>query len=142
MSAYDPKRTLAGGHNSHPTLSQRRFEPLRCPVLSLGGNENVSGCCLEKAGQFVLGRQDQRKIMIIRMSTVLSVASLIAAFAGARGAAGEWATKEEAIAMVKEAMVFITQHGPAVAYAEITNKAGRFHDRDHDVVVCGGVYRF
>jgi cytochrome c len=73
--------------------------------------------------------------MIIRTSTVLSVASLIAAFAGAPGAAGEWATKEEAIAMVKEAMVLITQHRPEEAYAEITNKAGRFHDRDLYIIV-------
>jgi hypothetical protein len=55
--------------------------------------------------------------MIIRTSTVLSVASLIAAFVGAPGAAGEWATKEDAIAMVQQAMVFITQHGPEKGYA-------------------------
>ena len=34
--------------------------------------------------------------MIMRLSTVLSVASLIAMFADAPGAAAEWATKEEA----------------------------------------------
>jgi hypothetical protein len=34
-------------------------------------------------------RQDQRKIMIMRLSTVLSVASLIAVFADAPGAAAE-----------------------------------------------------
>src|SRR5262245_8851747 len=38
---------------------------------------------------------------IVRLSTVLSVASLIGAFVSAPGAAGEWATKEEAIALVK-----------------------------------------
>jgi cytochrome c len=65
--------------------------------------------------------------MIIRLSTVLSVASLIGAFAGTPGAAGEWATKEEAIALVKRAVVVITERGPEKAYAEITK---RFHDRD------------
>ena len=74
--------------------------------------------------------------MIIRTSTVLSVASLIAAFAGGvPGAAGEWATKEDAIAMVQRAMAFITQHGPEKAYAEITKKTKRFHDRDLYITV-------
>ena len=72
------------------------------------------------------------KIMIIRTSTVLSVASLIGAFAGAPGAAGEWATKEEAIALVKRAVVTITERGPEKAYAEITR---RFHDRDLYITV-------
>jgi hypothetical protein len=60
--------------------------------------------------------------MIIRTSTVLSVASLVAAFAGLPVAAGEWATKEDAIAMVQRAVVFITQQGREKAYAEITKK--------------------
>ena len=72
--------------------------------------------------------------MIIRISTVLSVASLIAAFAGPV-AAGEWATKEDAIAMVQRARVFITQQGREKAYAEITKKAGQFHDRDLYITV-------
>jgi cytochrome c len=82
--------------------------------------------------QSVFGRRVRirGKIMIIRTSTVLSVALLIAAFAGGLpGAAGEWATKEDAIAMVQHAMAFITQHGPEKAYAEITKKTKRFHDR-------------
>ena len=75
--------------------------------------------------------------MIIRTSTVLSVASLIVAFAGAPGAAGEWATKEDAIAMVKQALVVIKQRGTEKAYAEISNKAGKnaFHDRDLYITV-------
>jgi hypothetical protein len=60
--------------------------------------------------------------MIIRLSTVLSVASLIGAFAGTPGAAGEWATKEEAIALVKRAVAIITERGPEKAYAEITKR--------------------
>src|SRR5262245_44575503 len=70
--------------------------------------------------------------MIVRLSTVLSVASLIGAFAGAPGAAGEWATKEEAIALVKRAVAIITERGPEKAYAEITK---RFHDRDLYITV-------
>jgi cytochrome c len=70
--------------------------------------------------------------MIMRLSTVLSVASLIAVFADAPGAAAEWATKEEAIALVKRAVVIITERGPQKAYAEITK---RFHDRDLYITV-------
>src|SRR5215470_14622297 len=68
-------------------------------------------------------------------STVLSVASLIAAFAGPPVAAGEWPTKEEAIAMVQRTMVFIKQKGREKAYAEITKKDGPFHDRDLYITV-------
>ena len=68
----------------------------------------------------------------IRSSAVLSVASLIAVFAGAPSAAVEWATKEEAIALVKRAVAIITERGPEKAYAEITR---RFHDRDLYITV-------
>jgi signal transduction histidine kinase len=73
--------------------------------------------------------------MILRTSTLLSVASLIVAFAGAPAVAAEWATKEEAVAMVKQAVVFIKEQGPDKAYAKITNKAGQFHDRDLYITV-------
>ena len=73
--------------------------------------------------------------MIIRTSTVLSVASLIAAFAGPPVTAAEWATKEDAIAMVQRARVFITQQGREKTYEEITKKGGQFHDRDLYITV-------
>ena len=73
--------------------------------------------------------------MIIRTSTALSVASLIVALACGPTTAGEFATKEEAIAMVKKAVVFIGAQGPDKAYAEFTNKSGRFHDRDLYITV-------
>jgi cytochrome c len=46
--------------------------------------------------------------------------------------AGEWATKEEAIALVKREVVVITERGPKKAYAEITRQ---FHDRDLYITV-------
>jgi cytochrome c len=73
--------------------------------------------------------------MIIRTSILLSVASLIAAFALRPSMAAEWATKEEAIVMVKRAVVFIKDQGPEKAYAEITTKGGQFHDRDLYITV-------
>ena len=57
------------------------------------------------------------------------VSLLATVFAGASFAA-ERATKDDAIAMVKKATAFIKEQGPDKAYPEITNKAGRFIDRD------------
>ena len=45
------------------------------------------------------------------------------------------ATKDEAVAMVKQAVAFIKEQGAEKAYPEITNKAGKFIDRDLYVVV-------
>jgi signal transduction histidine kinase len=49
----------------------------------------------------------------------------------------EFATKDEAIAMVKKAVAFIGQQGADKAYAEFGNKGGQFTDRDLYVVVYG-----
>jgi cytochrome c len=64
------------------------------------------------------------------------IAALVAtaAFAGAAGA-GDGATKDEAVAMVKTAVTFIKEQGAEKAYPEITSKTGKFHDRDLYVVV-------
>jgi signal transduction histidine kinase len=51
--------------------------------------------------------------------------------------AAEFATKDEAQAMVKKAVAFIKEQGPEKAYAEITDRAGKFVDRDLYVVVYG-----
>jgi len=68
----------------------------------------------------------------------INVAAAIAALSIATAAsAAEFATKNEAIAMVTTAVSFIKEHGPAKAYAEISNKTGRFTDRDLYVVVYG-----
>ena len=52
-------------------------------------------------------------------------------------AAGEFGTKDEAVAMVKKAVVFIKDQGIDKAYSEISNKSGSFIDRDLYVVVYG-----
>ena len=61
--------------------------------------------------------------MFVRTSTLLSTASLIVSVTCAPALAGEFATKEEAIAMVKKAMAFIKEQGPDKAYAEISHTA-------------------
>jgi signal transduction histidine kinase len=76
-------------------------------------------------------------MMVVRASTLLSAASLIVALTSAPAAAAEFATKDEAITMVKKAVAFINEQGPARAYAEISNKVGRFHDRDLYITVLG-----
>ena len=65
---------------------------------------------------------------------------LVALFAGTIALGGtafcaEWATKDEAQAMVKKAVTYIKEHGLDKSYAEISNKAGQFTDRDLYVVV-------
>jgi signal transduction histidine kinase len=68
-------------------------------------------------------------------ATVASFAFLCSAAYGGLAHASEWATKEEAQAMVKKAVVFINEQGVDKAYLEITNKKGAFTDRDLYVVV-------
>jgi signal transduction histidine kinase len=83
--------------------------------------------------------------MHVKRSTI----ALIAAFAlGAAVPAlaqkkGEFATKEEAVAMVKKGVAFIKKEGKDKGYAEISNKKGQFNDRDLYLVVYGldGVVR-
>ena len=47
------------------------------------------------------------------------------------------ATKAEAVAMVKKGVAFIKAEGAEKGYAEISNKAGQFIDRDLYLVVYG-----
>lgn len=51
------------------------------------------------------------------------------------GAAAANATKDDAIAMVKKAVVFIKEQGVDKAYPEISNKSGKFTNGDLYVVV-------
>ncbi len=64
---------------------------------------------------------------------VSAVAAMLA-FGGVASANGG-ANKDEAVAMVKQAVAFIKDQGAEKAYPEITNKASKFHDRDLYVVV-------
>jgi len=76
-----------------------------------------------------------------------SIAVCVAALGAAGGALaqkkGEFATKDEAVAMVKKGVAFIKKEGKDKGYAEITNKKGQFTDRDLYLVVYGldGVVR-
>ncbi len=72
-----------------------------------------------------------------RALLALVVGSLAAAGAAVASSAAEWATKEEAEAMVKKAVAFIHEQGGEKPYREITNRKGSFVDRDLYVVVYG-----
>jgi signal transduction histidine kinase len=66
---------------------------------------------------------------------LLSAATLIVALTCGPATAAEFATKEQAVAMVKKAVAFIKEQGPDKAYEEISDKGGRFHDRDLYITV-------
>jgi len=70
------------------------------------------------------------------VAMVVSVAAIAAS-------KGEFATADEAQAMVKKGVAFIKANGKDKGYAEITNKQGHFVDRDLYLVVYGldGVVR-
>jgi signal transduction histidine kinase len=68
----------------------------------------------------------------------LQIVAAAALLAGVNvAAAGEFGSKDEAVAMVKKAVVFIKDQGVDKAYPEISNKSGTFIDRDLYVVVYG-----
>jgi signal transduction histidine kinase len=52
-------------------------------------------------------------------------------------AKADFASKDEAIAMVKKGVAFVKANGKDKGYAEITNKKGTFVDRDLYLVVYG-----
>ena len=56
---------------------------------------------------------------------------------GSSAFAGDTATKDEAVKMVKEGIKFIKAQGAEKGYAEISQKVGRFTDRDLYLVVYG-----
>ena len=68
---------------------------------------------------------------------VFVVAVALAALPLGAGAKGEFASKEEAMAMVKKGVAFIKANGVDKGYAEISNKQGQFVDRDLYLVVYG-----
>jgi cytochrome c len=61
------------------------------------------------------------------------LAATLAGVAAARAA--DNASTDEAVAMVRKAVAFIKEQGPEKAYPEISDRAGRFVDRDLYVVV-------
>jgi cytochrome c len=66
--------------------------------------------------------------------------ALAAAALAAQGPAfanSDFATRDEAVSMVKKGVAYIKGNGKEKGYAEISNKKGRFNDRDLYLVVYG-----
>ena len=74
--------------------------------------------------------------MMTRMLKLLSVAAVGAALAIGSAGAAEFATKDEAMALVKKAVAAIKANKDG-AYADISKKGGPFTDRDLYIVVYG-----
>lgn len=73
----------------------------------------------------------KRAMRIALLAACASTAAVTSAVAD------EFATKDEAQAIVKKATAFIKEQGAAAAYAEFSNRSGKFVDRDLYVVVYG-----
>ena len=71
------------------------------------------------------------------MQRVLRAAPLALALIAAPALAESHASKDEAVAMVKKGVSFIKANGKDKGYAEISNKGGKFTDRDLYLVVYG-----
>ena len=72
----------------------------------------------------------------MKLTKILTAAALLASVTFPAWGA-EFATKDEAIAMVKKAVAFVGQQGPEKAYEAFDKKGGDFTDRDLYVVVYG-----
>lgn len=75
------------------------------------------------------------------MKQLIQCAGLALAVAGfatqSPSFAAEFATRDEAIAMVKKGVTYLKANGKEKGYAEISNKKGQFNDRDLYLVVYG-----
>jgi hypothetical protein len=75
------------------------------------------------------------KQLVRCIACVLATGALVAQ--GTAFATTDFASKDEAVAMVKKGVAFIKGSGRDKGYAEISNKKGQFNDRDLYLVVYG-----
>jgi signal transduction histidine kinase len=75
--------------------------------------------------------------MKIRNVVLAGLAATCALTCATAMAAGEHATRDEAVAMVKKAVAFWKANGDDKTFAAITEKKGQFSDRDLYLVVYG-----
>jgi cytochrome c len=79
----------------------------------------------------------EEKSAMKNWKTMLPTVLAVTAFLGGSAFTAEWATKDEAQAMVKKAVSFVKAQGAEKGYAEISKKGGQFTDRDLYIVVYG-----
>ena len=75
-----------------------------------------------------------KPLQLLGVSLALAALSFVAANVQAKS---EVATRDDAVAMVKKGVAFIKASGNDKGYAEVSNKAGKFVDRDLYLVVYG-----
>src|SRR3981081_2221626 len=92
----------------------------------------ILGCPVPRPPQSPSTRR--KNVNIWSRKPLISALAATLVCAGA-AAAADGAGKDDAVAMVKKAVTFIKEQGGEKAYPEITNKAGKFIDRDLYVVV-------
>jgi cytochrome c len=73
----------------------------------------------------------------MRPTLMLTLFIALISTGGNPATAGDFATKDEAQAMVKKAVAYIKDQGADKAYPEISDRGGKFVDRDLYVVVYG-----
>lgn len=71
----------------------------------------------------------------MRWKVMLPAAAALAASGSAVAGGNDWATRDEAQAMVRKAVAFVKSEGPEKAYAAFTKKSSMFIDRDIYIVV-------
>jgi len=81
-----------------------------------------------------------KPLQLLGVSLALAALSFVAANVQAKS---EVATRDDAVTMVKKGVAFIKASGNDKGYAEVSNKTGKFVDRDLYLVVYGldGVVR-
>ena len=75
-----------------------------------------------------------KPLQLLGVSLALAALSFVAANVQAKS---EVATRDDAVAMVKKGVAFIKASGNDKGYAEVSNKTGKFVDRDLYLVVYG-----
>ena len=85
--------------------------------------------------QTLLDYPTRAQIMMTRRSVFgLALLSLLPAATG-RAQAGDYATKDEAVAMVKQAIAYVAAVGPAKALPEFMERGSKWIDRDLYLIV-------
>ena len=90
-----------------------------------------------RPGLTIEPRTMRRIYVFSRLTATLAIATLMNAQGPVFVMAAEFATRDEAVALVKRAVAFIEREGASQAYAEFSRRGGQFHDRDLYITVLG-----
>jgi signal transduction histidine kinase len=124
----------ACGESLHSTFSPRHGAKLSFAGARIAA-EGLERCLqtmqLLQPQAYQGGTTMKHKLRILAAAAIGTVIAAVAA------SGADFATKDEAIAMVNKAVDYIKANGTEKAYAEIDKKGGMFSDRDLYIVVYG-----